>query len=246
MAKNELAKLNELFGGGALSTKTADELKTLDDLSQATSFLPRIQLYSGGKAVKKKLIEEGHFGQPKSADEVISFGAAIDVLVIDRKAKAIDMSDTDDIIVSNEPSSKEFQRIVEESNNKDSGCAWGPTYLVFERSTGKFYEFFCGSKSARYESSTINNYLPVTPEMIEAGVTEEKKPRGPKPLTLSSQYIEKGKWAWYAPKASDCLTPFDKLFTKDQLVDEIERFQKREDPKVETVPEGKDANTRKR
>jgi hypothetical protein len=238
---NELSVLNELFAGeNALSTQSASELRELDAMSNATSFLQRLQLYSKGKSGPNgTLIEGGHYGVPKSGEDIEDLGNSIDVLVIDRKAKAIDMSDTDNIIVSNDTKSDEFKRIVDMADNvKDSGCAYGPTYLVYERSTRQFYEFFCGNKSGRYESSKINTYLPVTQAMIEAGVTKETEPRFSKPMTLKSQYVKKGKWEWFAPKAEDSLTPID-LPPADQLRSEIERFRKIEAPEVETVDDSK-------
>jgi hypothetical protein len=236
---NELSILNELFAGeNALSTSSADELRALDAMSQSTSFLQRLQLYSKGKSGRQgTLIEGGHYGVPKSADDIVDLGDTIDVLVIARKAKAIDMSDTENIIVSNDASSEEFKRIVDMAENvKDSGCAFGPTYLVYERTTKTFYEFFCGNKSGRYESSRINTYLPVTKQMIDEGLTKETKPRFSKPLTLKSEFVKKGKWEWFAPKAEDALTPIP-LPEAAVIRSEIERFQKREEVEVEVADE---------
>lgn len=237
----ELSVLNELFAGeNALSTQSVDELRELNAMSNASSFLQRLQLYSKGKSGPNgTIIEGGHYGIPKSGEEIEDLGNSIDVLVIDRKAKAIDMSDTDNIIVSNDTKSDEFKRIVDMADNvKDSGCAYGPTYLVYERSTRQFYEFFCGNKSGRYESSKINTYLPVTAAMIEAGLTKESEPRFSKPMTLKSQYVKKGKWEWFAPKAEDALGTIE-LPPAEQLRAEIERFRKIEAPEVETVDESK-------
>lgn len=243
----ELSVLNELFTGeNALSTQTADELRELDAMSKASSFLQRLQLYSKGKSGPNgTIIEGGHYGIPKSGDEIEDLGNSIDVLVIARKAKAIDMSDTDNIIVSNDTKSEEFKRIVDMADNvKDSGCAYGPTYLVFERSTRQFFEFFCGNKSGRYESSKINTYLPITAAMIDAGLTNETEPRFAKPMTLKSQYVKKGKWEWFAPKAEDCLQTID-LPPAAQIKAEVERFMKVEAPEVETVDDSKQSKRKR-
>lgn len=243
---NELIPVDGLFGD-IIPTQDVSELKKVEDLSQSSSFLPRIQLYWRGPAVDKDLIGKAHFGSPRSAEDIVDLGKNIDVLVLVRKAKAIDMSDTDNIIVSNDTESAEFKRIVDLADNtQDSGCAYGPTYLVYERSTGKFYEFFCGNKSARFESSKINTYLPVSPAMIEAGLTDEKEPRGPKPMMLSSEYVTKGRYSWYVPKASDSLTPFDKTPSMEELKDQITKFLKKEDTEVETVSETEAKSKRRR
>lgn len=244
---NELMVLSEMFSGnsGLPSLQSAEQLRQLDGLSQITTFLPRIQLYTKGKAVDKGLISIGHYGVPKGGDQVKDLGKSIDVIPFWRKAKAMDMSDQDNLIISHDPNSEEFKRIVHLADStQDSGCAYGPSYLVWERSTGAFYEFFCGTKSARYESPNINKYLPVTQATIAAGLTEETEPRGPNPMTLGTQYLEKGRFSWYAPKAEDCLTPFDKLPTEEQFKTETERFFKAEEPAAKVVTE-KQSNRRR-
>ena len=37
---------------------------------------------------------------------------------------------------------------------------YGPSFLVYERSQGRFLEFFCGNKSARNEAKNVYPYLP--------------------------------------------------------------------------------------
>lgn len=245
MSKNEVSVLNELFGGeNALATQSVDDLKALDAMSSSSSFLRRIQLYSKGKSnASGTLVGAGNFGVPESSEKIVDLGNSIDVLVIARKAKAIDMSDTSNIIVTNDTTSAEFKRIVDLADNtRDSGCAYGPTYLIYERGTGSFYEFFCGNKSARYASSNINGYLPVTQAMIDAGLSNEEAPRFSKPMTLKSKYIKKDRFEWFAPEVEDSLTAID-LPTADVLRTEIERFMKIEKPEVEVA---ETTNSRKR
>ena len=103
MSSKELTtntSLGDLFGnGGALSTQTAADLKALDAMTSSSAFLQRMQLYSKGKSgATGTIIEGGHFGIPRSSDDIVDLGTSVDMLVIARKAKAIDMSDTDNII----------------------------------------------------------------------------------------------------------------------------------------------------
>ncbi len=222
------SSLGDLFGnGGVLATQTADDLKALDAMTSSSTFLQRMQLYSKGKSgASGTIIEGGHFGIPKSSDDILDLGTSVDMLVIARKAKAIDMSDIDNIIVSNSPSDNEFKRIVDAADNtRDSGCAYGPTYLVYERSTSSFYELFMGNKSGRYASGKINEFLPSVVDGTPSFPT----------MTLASDYITKGKWNWFAPKPSACLTAID-LPDTEALKNEIERFMKPEGEEgVETV-----------
>ena len=65
------------------------------------------------------------------------------------------MTDTDAVLVNYDPESEEFKRIAATSLDKESHCMYGPSFLVVERSTGRFLEFFCGSKSTRSEAKNI-------------------------------------------------------------------------------------------
>ena len=244
MSENKELALNELFAGeNALSTQTADEMMALDKLSKSSSFLQRVQLYSKGKSGPSgTLINAGHYGAPRSGDQIDDLTNSIDVLVLARKAKALDMSDTEHIIETNDVNSDEFKRIVERAGTQNSGCAYGPTYLIYERSTRQFYEFFCGNASGRQESSKINTYLPVTQAMIDAGLTDETEPRFAKPLTLKSKFVKRQNYEWFAPVAEDCLTPID-LPSIEVMRAELEKFNKIESPEVETADE---TNTSKR
>ncbi len=242
---NELA-LNELFAGGAVVSRTADDFKEMERMSQGTDFLRRIQLYSKGPNIDRGLIGGGHFGVPMSKTEITDLSAAIDLLIIERRPKAIDMSDTDNLIITYDSTSEEFRRIEEASATRDSGCCFGPSYLVYERTTGKFYEFFCGSKSARIESSNINAYLPVTPEMIKAGATKEEEVRGPKPCTLRAELVDNGRFTWHVAKPEDCLTPFELLPTLDDLNKEVAKFLTPDENEVEAVKEEDNSKRGKR
>lgn len=246
---NELA-LQELVGG--LSTQSADTLRELDAMSQSTSFLQRIQLYSKSKSDQQgTIIEAGHFGIPKSGSrDIKDLGKSIDILPLARKAKALDMRDLDNIIEVNDVKHPEFQRIVDMADNvKDSSCNYGPTYLVYERTTKNFYEFFCGTVSARRTSSDINLFLPVTEVMIAEGLAPEgeEEPRFAKPLTLRAKYVESRdkKWNWFAPEAEECLQPIE-ISNLKALKAELDRFHEIKTPQVEAVEEDERASKRRR
>ena len=78
------------------------------------------------------------------------------------------MTDSEAIIVNYDPDSKEFKRIAATSLEKESHCMYGPSFLVFERSHGRFLEFFCGNKSSRSEAKKVYPYLPLTQADIDA------------------------------------------------------------------------------
>jgi hypothetical protein len=113
--------------------------------------------------------------------------------------------------------SDEFKRIQEKSAEQDSGCMYGPEFLVYIPQIKEFATFFCGSKSARRESPTIKALLT-------------------KPATLKSKKIETKRYTWYGPQATSCSTPFDPP-DLEALKKVVEKFNNPPKTEVEAAPE---------
>ena len=146
------------FTGCNLPAVSTEKLDALDDVSQATEFLPRIQLITKGKYVDTGKIAPGHWGVPQpGGEDIIDLGDKIDVIPMDGRTKALDVSDKENIISVYDGKDPEFQRI--KNAPKNTGCMWGPSYLVIERSTGKLYELYFSNKSGRQEANKIKPFL---------------------------------------------------------------------------------------
>ncbi len=196
-----------------------------DAIAKSSDFLPRLQLYTKGKAVNKKLVQPGNYGIPVTDDEVTDLGDQIDLLPLARRPKAIDLKDAENIVAVYDVNDPEFQRIQVQSGEKESGCMYGPSFLVIERSTGLFLEFFCGTKSSRTEAKRIFPYLPLTQAKIDANPTlAGQESRNAMPVTMKSRLVEKGQWSWHVPVAVKCSTPFTKLPPTEAIVKEIAKF----------------------
>jgi hypothetical protein len=136
-----------------------------------------------------------------------------------RRPKAIDMSDPEAIFVSHDNESDEFKRIAAQSQEKESHCMYGPSFLVYEESTQQFLEFFCGSKSARNVAKEIYPFLALTEGDIAARNLTNEKPHGPLPMTLKSKLVEKGSYTWHVPvvvkrSAPIAAPPIDKVIAE--------------------------------
>lgn len=208
------------------------------ELARSADFLGRLQLYTKGKAVNRKLVGPGNYGIPASDEEVQDLGDEIDVLVLARRPKAIDMTDNEAIIVSYDPECAEFKRIAATSLEKESHCMYGPSFLVFERKTGRFLEFFCGNKSSRNEAKKIYPFLPLTQADIDAKAAAKQDvtglaPHGPIPMTLKSRLVEKGTYSWHVPVVVKCIEAFENLPLMEKVVKEITSFLTVKDNGVE-------------
>ena len=198
------------------------------ELAKSTDYIGRLQLFTKGKAVNKKLVGPGNYGIP-SGEEVDDLGDTIDIIPLARRPKAIDMTDDEAIIVNYDPEAAEFKRIAAKSLEKESHCMYGPSFLVFERSRGLFLEFFCGNKSSRSEAKKIYPYLPLTQADIDAKAAKgddvsDLQPHDPLPLTLKSRLVEKGTYSWHVPVVMKCSTAFTNFPKQDRVNKKIVTF----------------------
>ena len=198
-----------------------------------TSFLSRLQLVTKGKYVDKGLIAPGHYGVPSGDDEIADLGATIDVLPIAVRNKALDTT-ADPPLAVFDCSDPVYQEIEERAGQKDSGCMYGPSFLLFERNTGTFYEFFCGNKSARMEAGSIGQYLSVSEAKAEEFGVEA---HGPLPCTLRAKYIERPRYSWHAPQVVKCSTPITNLPDDAEVLKEAEKFVNPKPADVEVADE---------
>lgn len=188
-----------------------------DDFASAASggggFMARLQLLTSNSAkCKAGEFPTNHYALVDGQD-FQDVGKNVDVLIVDWRPKALETGEN--VISSFDPGDPEFQRIQEKSGEANSGCMYGPEFLVYVPSAKKFASFFMGTKSSRREAGNVKA------KMHQAA-------------TLGSQKIETSKFSWFAPKASACSTPFDVPSAED-LSEVIEKFRNPPKNEVETV-----------
>lgn len=218
MEQNELATIN------VESNLAIANDKVLDNMTKATEFLPRLQLMtSNSKACKSEKVPVNQFALVQGEDYKV-LGRNVDVLVIAMRTKALDISDEENIITIYDPKadeagnpSGEFKRIMEKSENPESGCMFGPEFLIWVSGVGKFATFFLGSKSQRREAAAIRGLLK-------------------QPCTLSPAYIEGKKFQWYVPRGTVCSTPISPMPTMEEVMKELESFLNPTESSVEHAP----------
>jgi hypothetical protein len=244
MSENALVSVN-------LNQLPSTQIGTDDqftELAKGGDYIGRMQLFTKGKAINKLLIPPGHYGIPESDEEVYDLGVNVNILPLARRPKAIDMTDLEALIINYDPESAEFNRIAAKSNEPESHCQYGPSFLVYEQTTGRFLEFFCGTKTGRIEAKKVYPFLPLSDgdikRLAEAGKdVTGLEAHGPIPLTLKVKLVENRKGSWHAPVVVKCSTPFTKLPPLEVFAKEITRFLTIRDNRIEKVEE---ATTRAR
>jgi len=154
-------------------------------------YLPRLQVVdSSSKVCKKDLAKAGNYALIRAEDDVVDLTNQIDVLVVHMRFTALDFSDGDAPVFNHVRDSAEFKRIEEESKVRDSGCMWGPEFLLYVDSVKAFATYLCSSATSRRESKNIIKLVR-------------------KAATFKTHYIEKGKYSWHGPLIIPCSTAFD-------------------------------------
>ena len=199
-----------------------DVLSQVEEVSKGADFIPRLQLIGKGKYVDTNKIGPGRWGVPQAGgEEVTDLGESIDVIPLAARPKAMDVSDTEAIITVYDTQNPEFKRIIEAPKN--SGCMWGPTYLVYERSSKSFYELFFGNASGRAEAGKLRPFLPKDGQVSAATLNIRYKP-------------SKTFGGWHVPVIVKCTMPFKDLPPIEEINATIEKFMSIE-PSVEKAPE---------
>jgi hypothetical protein len=234
------------------STQVGSDAAFADLAKGGGNWLKYLKLCSNDKYAKAGKIPSGHWGLPGQDDAIEDLGDSIDVLPLARRPKALDTSDRSAIVTCYDEQSEQFKDIAAKSAEKDSGCQYGISFLVLERSTGQFYEVFFGSKTVRPEAKNVYPYLPLTQPDIDrlaaAGQDmTDVTPHGPRPLTLKTKLVKNKKGQmWHVPVAIKCSTPFTKLPPVAEIAAEIVKFTSAKSGGTEKVkePEGRKARAR--
>ncbi|KKN32668.1 hypothetical protein LCGC14_0811600 [marine sediment metagenome] len=215
---NELARIEDLENLD-IDKHTEEEW---DAAASSNAFLPRLQLLTSNSAkCKSGEFSTNHYAliQDQKFDDL---GKNIDVLLITWQPKALETGDA--IISSYDPNSDEFQRIQKKASERDSGCMYGPEFLVWIPAIKRFATFFMGTKTARRESGNVKALLK-------------------KAASLTSQECKNKKYTWYAPQVSECSTPFD-MPNKDELLEACEQFNNPPKSDIEGVSEEEETRAR--
>ncbi len=196
-----------------------DVFDTLNDLGDG--FLPRLQLFSNkSDAVGEGLISVNHWGIV-DGDDIIDIDEKITFGILSVRHKA--MCTQGDVQCSHDPTSDLFKQLVTEAGVKNSGCMYGPEFLLYIPVVEKFVTYFMGSKTARREAKKF-------------------KPLMNKPATLTSKNVEKGRYKWRAPVVLPCSEQIS-LPEMDKVEVEINKFK---NPPEDTVEVASEDNSRER
>lgn len=196
---------------------TAEALTTLTNVG----FLPRIQVMGGNnEIVKEGKFPIGHFAlvTGKSMDDLT---AEFNAVVLSWRPKAMQFQP--EVISYYDPNNDDFKKVQERADNvPQSGCGYGPEYLLYLPDFDKFATFFCANITARNEAPNIHTFMH-------------------KACTFCTELIKSKKYSWHGPRVKKCDQEI-KLPAQEMLLEQINKFNNPPVTEVEIVS----AETRER
>jgi len=194
--------------------------------TKSGDYLPRLQLMTAAsEKCKKNEFPINHYALIRDQNHQ-DLGETVDILLVTWRPKALEIGD--EVISVFKADHPEFLRIQDKSGEKDSGCMYGPEFLVYIPAVKEFATFFCGSKSSRREAPNVKALMR-------------------KAATLKSRFVETKKYKWFTPAVTPCSTPFEAP-DMEQLAKEVQKFNNPPETTVEVAPEekGKEGEDRAR
>jgi hypothetical protein len=190
--------------------------KMFDEVSASGKWLPRIQLFGGNSGeVKEGKIPMAHWGFVITKANLLDLGTDFDFMPLLWRPKAMELGEQ--IISCYKPKTEIFERIQAQSEIQDSGCMYGPEYLVWVPSLKRFGTLFLSTKTARKAAPSLQQLML-------------------RPATAKSEFIKTKKYSWHGPVFTKCSTPFD-LPPEEDSIDEQKKFLSPPESEVEIEPE---------
>ncbi|MCP4896264.1 MAG: hypothetical protein GY906_04750 [bacterium] len=211
---NELSAFNSVpVSAAALSTEQA---------APRRKFPARLQLVSKGRLVDSGKVRPGGFAVI-NGDEILDIGNNVDVIPLAVLDKALDVGQgSGEVRVAFGANNELFKEIKAASATVNSGCMYGPVFLVFERYTASFVELFFNNKSGRMEADKLKAHCPVNSTDAEALGIEARPARA---ANIASKYIEKERFSWFAPEITTAEgVTFDRTPTAEELLETVNTF----------------------
>jgi hypothetical protein len=202
----------------------ADEF---DDMTTSTAYLPRFQLFgSKSDACTEGKIPIGHYGLDKDG-EITDLGEEVNILVAHWRPKAVDVNGDTPVNVFDAKSDL-FADIKKRSAIKDSGCMYGPEFLVWVPTVSSFAVYHMNSKTARREAKKM-------PPFIGAA------------CTMKCHLIDPpgSRYKWHGPLITPCSAPID-LPDDEELRKQFSEFDNPPAPELDVDGDSEEEGGRER
>lgn len=177
----------------ALQAPTATD-DVFGAIAQGSQFLPRLQLFTMSSNEVKNgahhLINQ--YAVVRGKDNIVAVGKEVPCFPLSWRPKAVQFCKDGSVLSKYVKDDPEFKRIAELSQTSNSGCMYGPEFLLWLPDAKCFVTFFMGSVSSRIEAPNMKSKL------------DEQRA-----ALLTSTTLSNKKGTWQAPVIKGNSTPFE-------------------------------------
>jgi hypothetical protein len=181
------------------------------DEMRSASYLPRVSLLTSNSKDVKSGDVSANIYRFESGDIKTVLGKTVDIVPLAVRFTAVLTDDGEGNFLSvhtmKASTDALFQQIkaTSEKDGFGSGAMFGPEFLIWVPSLGKFASFFCNNKSARNMAAGIKDLIG-------------------KAATLSSKMAKNSKFEWYVPAIAESNVPVTNVPDEAVTVATIEKF----------------------
>lgn len=193
----------------------------------SSEYLPRLQqMTSNSDKCKSGEFPINHYAFI-AGENYEDLGKQLDVLFLAWQPLAMDTSSGSPLYFYNQ-NSPNFLKTQQKSGVQDSGCMYGPNFLVWIPQLQKFATFFAGTKSLRRDAAAFDSFLKQG-AFCTLEMTQRKTP----------------KYTWFSTAASKCNASYDMPPADEATAKAIKMFQDAKDSEVELADQ-KESGDRER
>lgn len=189
-----------------------------------STFLARLQLFQASSGpCKKGKIPIGTYAVVRGKDTIVHLlGDDVSAYCASWRPKAIRILVGGKLEIQYNPNNQKFKKIEIDSAVKDSGCMWGPEYLLYIPAVNEFVTCHFNNPTMRQAASGM-------------------LPNVGKAITLRVEYIDKGKHSWHGPVPLMCSTPLNVTIDPEafrvELANQRDKFNNpKEEEELEDAP----------
>lgn len=187
------------------------------ELMVRPGFLPRVQVCGGNsKLCQTQKIAVGKLALVRTKEDFVDLGDSVNMIPLTYRFAALDMSDIESVKSYFDPNSAEYKDVQARSEEPDSGCCYGPQFLIWVPTLKEFATFLFGAKSTRPEARKM-------------------KARLNQGVTMKSRLITTPQYAWHVPSIlpwtsatavdvpkAEVIAPIAKIFAEEKSSTEDE------------------------
>ncbi len=172
----------------------------------ANDYLARVNLMAATSGlVQDGKMPVGKFALVFSKSRFVNLGETFDFGIISWKPHAMRFLADGGVENAYDPDSAEYKAIVRDSSIKGARLAHGPEYLIWLAEQKVFATFLLGNPTLKREKPMMD-------------VLINKK------ATLTSERVKKGQNSWHGIVVTECSSPFETTFTKEEFDDAVNKF----------------------